>query len=304
MIAIRVIEGTWELKAFLHHALPCAHKGTVERALRNRDIKRDGQRLGARDIVRAGDRLEVFIADEYLKPEIAILYEDALLVAVDKPRGLLSVGKGSMEECVQALYPGARACHRLDSATCGALLFARTDEAYDEALRLFKERRMSKRYRCLVIGEPPQEGELSAYLTKDARQARVAISDRAVPGSLPVALAYCRLEARAEEALLMVELFTGRTHQIRAQMAHAGHPIVGDDAYGDRSYNRAHGARHLMLQSTELGIQGAQGALAALNGLVIRAKILPGLMTAAERLARENGEGPLNEQTHEDQNGD
>lgn len=230
-----------------------ARRSAIERALRNKDVKRNGMRLLRGDIVSYGDILQIYIADELMYPPVRVLYDADGLLAVDKPAGLPSVGEGSMEEWVRALYPDAQACHRLDSATCGVILFARSAEANEEILRLFETRRVAKTYLCLVKGVPDRiECELRDYLVKDSEGARVNVSRRDAGGAQCAVLRYRVLASGEETALLEIDLVTGRTHQIRAQMANAGHPVVGDDLYGDRSFNRSFHARGLFLQSVRL----------------------------------------------------
>ena len=107
---------------------------------------------------------------------------------------------------------------------------------------------------------------MHAYLRKDAEISRVAVTDYPARGALEIVTAYHVLEA-GEESRLEVELVTGRTHQIRAHLAHIGHPILGDDKYGDRQLNRRLGLRRQQLWATRLMFQ-AEGALSYLNGCV------------------------------------
>ena len=105
---------------------------------------------------------------------------------------------------------------------------------------------------------------MRAYLRKDAEIARVAVTDYPARGAQEIVTAYRVLEA-GEQSRLEVELITGRTHQIRAHLAHIGHPILGDDKYGDRALNRRLGLRRQQLWATRLVVH-AEGALAYLNG--------------------------------------
>ena len=103
-----------------------------------------------------------------------------------------------------------------------------------------------------------------AWLVKDAAAARVTIFDHEVPESKPIATAYETLES-GPVSRVRVELITGRTHQIRAHMASLGHPLLGDDVYGDRAFNRVQKARRLMLCATRLTLH-TDGKLPALEG--------------------------------------
>ena len=110
----------------------------------------------------------------------------------------------------------------------------------------------------------PPKALCRAWLVKDAAAARVTIFDHEVPGSKPIATAYETLES-GPVSRVRVELITGRTHQIRAHMASLGHPLLGDDVYGDRAFNRVQKARRLMLCATRLTLH-TDGKLPALEG--------------------------------------
>ena len=132
---------------------------------------------------------------------------------------------------------------------------------------MFFRRSLDKRYVCLVRGTPkPPECTCTAYLRKYPDQARVRVTDREVPGSTRIITAYETLETMEQISRLRVHLITGRTHQIRAHLAALGHPILGDDVYGDRSLNRDMKTQgRLKLCSTELCLDTG-GRLPALDG--------------------------------------
>lgn len=166
--------------------------------------------------------------------------------------------EGERTDCV-------RLCHRLDVQTGGLLLLTKDDEAYASAVEAFRARTVRKFYVCRVKGCPAvREATLRAWLRKDAENARVSVTDYPAPGAQEIATAYRVLEG-GETSRLEVELLTGRTHQIRAHLAHIGHPILGDDKYGDRALNRRLALRRQQLWAESLLFQ-AQGALSYLNG--------------------------------------
>ena len=147
-----------------------------------------------------------------------------------------------MEARLQRVHPEARLCHRLDAGTGGVMLAAITEDIYQRALIAFKEHAIQKRYRAALLGRPKRdEMELCAYLSKDAGAARVRITDHKVNGSKEIITRVNVLSF--DNGISDVELspVTGRTHQLRAHMAHIGCPILGDDKYGNREANKRMG---------------------------------------------------------------
>jgi 23S rRNA pseudouridine955/2504/2580 synthase len=205
-----------------------------------------------------------------------VIYEDEHILLINKPANLsvqADDGGGATVESLALSYvrkdnPDAnppKACHRLDNQTSGLLLLAKSDRAEELLALAFKEHAMKKTYTCLVKGTPqPREDTLHAFLLKDAKAAHVKIFDHSVPGALPITTGYRVLEA-GSVCRLEVDLITGRTHQIRAHLAHISHPILGDDAYGDRAFNKEHGIKRLMLCATAITLSG-KDELAYLNG--------------------------------------
>ena len=258
----------------------------IREAIRKRDVRIDGTRISGDVRVHAGQEIRVFWPKSVVAggqqekplPLPEIVFEDAHVLLINKPQGIQSQNEDNPLAGDSALtrvlsYLKARdeqtdqvhLCHRLDVQTGGLLLFAKDDEAFESAMRAFSERTFRKFYTCRVKGCPAkQEAVLHAWLRKDAQISRVSVTDYPARGALEIMTGYRVLKAE-ENALLEVELMTGRTHQIRAHLAHIGHPILGDDKYGDRMLNRKLGIRRQQLWATRLVFQ-AEGALSYLNG--------------------------------------
>ena len=233
------------LARYLSRAFPMCPGHILRNAIRRRDIRVNGVRCGEDAVVSGGDQLAVYIDDRFLTAPAKVLYEDGQILALEKPQGLPvdvdadGIGEDTLLSRARALYPSAELCHRLDAGTGGVTLLALTDEAHVSLISAFKNHRIEKTYRCLVVGCPERpEGELVHYLRKDADAALVKETGPNRPGAMRAALKYRVIERRGEVTLVEIDLGTGRTHQIRAQMALIGCPVVGDDKYGDRAANK------------------------------------------------------------------
>ncbi len=259
------------LRRFLPEILPHVLRASFQR----RDVKLDGRRVKPDARVSAGQLVQVYCA-EPSAPPVDVVYEDDDVLLINKRAGI-SVemdkkgGACLTDQAHKHLLltdPAAqppRPCHRLDNQTCGLILFARNDRAESILLQAFRERTMDKRYICLVRGMmKPPAATCRAYLLKDAQAARVTILDHPVPGAKAIATAYETLES-GPISRLRVHLLTGRTHQIRAHLAALGHPLLGDDVYGDRAFNRQNHARRLMLCAASLTLDTG-GQLPRLDG--------------------------------------
>ncbi len=249
---------------------------SVRAAFLRRDVKLDGKRVPKETAAKAGQELRIYLPDEEEETPLEIIYEDGDVLLVNKPAGI-SVepdgkggttltelcGKHVREKNADAFPPAA--CHRLDNQTCGLCLFAKNEKALDILQQAFRDRSLEKRYECLVRGIPkPPRAECRAWLIKDARAGRVRIADRPEEGARPIATEYETLEAGAVSRL-RVHLITGRTHQIRAHLAALGHPVLGDDVYGDREFNRSRKTRSLRLCAVSLKLDTG-GRLPELDG--------------------------------------
>ena len=250
------------LFALIRRMLPELPEYVVREAFEKRDVKMNGVRAGKKEQAIAGSCVQLYTRYEPQKPQLEIVYDDENIMVIRKPAGIScdrdDKGGKIAAEWAQALLPQeSRApvllpCHRLDNQTEGLLLFAKDPAVQEELMDAFRERKIHKAYTCLTRGTPKKQHEyLRAYLVKNAEQGRVRIVDEPKFGAREVLTEYEVLQS-GEVARLRVTLHTGRTHQIRAHMAAIGHPLLGDDVYGDRAFNKEHKAKRLMLCATEL----------------------------------------------------
>lgn len=287
------------LDRFLSKSVPLLPDSLMQKYIRLKRIKLGGKRVERNTRLCEGDVLQLYINDEFFdtpKPENAyltvaapklnIVYEDENILLVDKKPGIAvhphdgaEYGKTLIDHIQAYLYAkrewrpreenafAPALCNRIDRNTGGIVIAAKNAEALRILNQKIKDRELEKRYLCIVHGTPkPAEGRLEGYLFKDAKENRVYITKKPQPGAKTAVTFYRTLQSRGGLSLVECELLTGRTHQIRAQMAAAGWPLLGDGKYGklDKRYDRKYQA--LYSYKLRFAFTTDAGILAYLNG--------------------------------------
>lgn len=205
----------------------------VNKILKNKDVKLDGKRLEEDAEVCSGQTVVVF-AQSLPQKKFDVLFEDENVVVVNKSIGIEVEGKEGLEGKLNAI-----AVHRLDRNTTGIVILAKNAEVENALKEAFKQKEVQKKYVCEVFGSPKFDGKAqNAYLVKDAKRSEVKIYQNFVQGAVKISAAFKTVKQGGQTSLVEVDLLTGRTHQIRAQLAFLGYPIIGDGKYGKNEINK------------------------------------------------------------------
>ncbi len=275
------------LDKFLAKALDLP-TGLLYKAIRTKKIKVNRKRAEIGQTLAEGDVLQCFLAPDLfakldgasdgelsldgVTPHLDIVYEDENILLVDKPEGIsvhededskintlivhiqaYLYKKGEYDPKSEQSFAPALA-NRIDRNTGGIVIAAKNAEALRILNEKIRARELEKRYLALIHGVPREKSAtLRGYLLKDSATNTVRVYDKNPPRDAKTIITkYKVLASHADRSLIEVELLTGRTHQIRAHMAHVGHPLVGDGKYGKNRREREEGFRHQALYSYKL----------------------------------------------------
>ncbi|MCX4328785.1 MAG: RluA family pseudouridine synthase [Lachnospiraceae bacterium] len=287
------------LDKFLGKFMPGAPKSFFYKMLRKKNIVLNGKKAEGMERIVKGDEIKFFLSDgtvEGFKKEKnapdtepaniknmpGIVYEDNDILIINKPVGMLSQKAGkndiSVVEYINAYLkkqnPGGNAysvfnagiCNRLDRNTSGLIVAGKTIKGLQCMNNIFSQREVKKYYLCIVKGKVEHNERLEGYLVKNVKHNNVTITDYETEGSSKIITEYRPLQygklGSNIYTLLKVHLVTGKSHQIRAHLKSAGHPLAGDAKYGHKDlyqiFKREFGLKHQLLHSwkLEFGISG------------------------------------------------
>ena len=266
-------------------------KSLIYKAIRTKKIKVNRKRAEANQILSEGDTVLMFIAEEFfatgnteeyfmqLIPKIDIVYEDENMILVNKKVGMSCIPdereerdtlinhikaylyrKGEYEPNEENSFAPSL-CNRIDRNTCGIVIAAKNALTLRDLNHKIKHRLIDKKYLCIVHGIPKKrEDTLNGYLIKDSKTNTVKVFEKEPKygDAKSIKTKYKVLESKNNLSLLEVELLTGRTHQIRAHMAHIGHPLLGDGKYGINRDDKKLGYKYQALCSYLTIIDGKE----------------------------------------------
>ncbi len=273
------------------------------KAIRNKRIKLNGRRAEISSRLCEGDTVQMYLNDEFFDsvPEtefmsvssaLNIIYEDDNIMLLDKKNGMVvhedddNTADTLINRVKRYLYekgeydPGAEnsfapaLCNRLDRNTGGIVIAAKNAESLRILNQKIRDREIEKYYLCVTVGVPPKKADtVTAYLEKDSASNTVKVTDRKSGTNKTIVTSYRIIRDNGSLALVEIKLGTGRTHQIRAHMAHIGCPLLGDGKYGINRINREYKVKTQALYSYRLkfAFSSESGCLDYLDGKEFRA---------------------------------
>ena len=292
------------LDKFLSKAVKGLPMSLMYKYIRTKKIKVNRARTQQNYMLCEGDEIQLFIRDEFfdspeqdtgalsrIVPKLSIVYEDENIILLNKRPGVLVhedadakdntlvmhlqaylAQKGEYDpEDEQSFAPAM--CNRIDRNTGGIVIAAKNAAALREMNEHIREDRIGKYYLCAAHGVPRQKKQtLHGYLRKNAADNMVEVRDKPFAGAKEIITEYRVIGQKGGDSLLEVHLVTGRTHQIRAHLAHIGHPLIGDGKYGINKKDREKGYKYQALYAYRLrfAFEGKGEVLSYLDGKEFR----------------------------------
>lgn len=289
-------EANQTLEKYVKKVLNEAPLSFIYKLFRKRDVKVNEKRSDMKTRLKEGDIVEIYVSDEKLedfkketilpndKIKDLVVYEDENIMIINKPKGMLTQKENknslSLDQLAVAYYLyknkaenlstfTVAPAHRLDRNTSGLIVFGKSVEVMQELLKAFKNHKnIEKHYLALVNGAVKEKGEIKLALTKDENNKIMKIG-KVTEGAKSAWTIFTPLKIYGEFTLLDVQILTGRTHQIRAHMLAAMHPIVGDQKYGDfkinKTFKEKFGFLNQFLHAYKIVFHNLDGKLAYLN---------------------------------------
>ncbi len=303
ILKIKKNDAGQRLDKFLSKAVKGLPMSLMYKYIRTKKIKVNRKRCEQKYVLQEGDEIQLFIKNEFfdspekddsalarITPKLNVVYEDDNIILCNKRPGVLVHEDDSAKDNTLIMHIKAylyqngeydpddeqsfapALCNRIDRNTGGIVIAAKNAGALRVMNEKIKNDEIRKFYLCAVHGRMPKRADtLTGYLKKNSATNLVTVSDREKEGYKNIITKYKVISENNDSSLVEVELVTGRTHQIRAHMAHIGHSLLGDGKYGVNREDRIEGYKYQALYSYRLifNFKDSEGALGYLNGVQV-----------------------------------
>ena len=257
---------TCNLIDFILSECPKLNYSIIKTALRKKDIKVDGMKVKDDQLLNANSKITIYLASKREKT-IRVVYEDENVLLAFKPAGIETTTKDkafldseSLEELTHA-----KACHRLDKNTEGIVALAKNEASEKCLTDAFKAHNIKKEYIAIVCGKINKNGEnFEDFVKKEQNFVKICLKND--KNGKIAKLSYKLIKTKNDLSELNISLETGRTHQIRVQLSHHGIFVLGDEKYGDKTFNKIYHKKKQLLCATKITFENIEKPLDYLNG--------------------------------------
>ena len=225
----------------------------LNQLLRKKDIRLNGKKISKNQIAKNGDNITLFLPEKNTK-KLQIVFENNDVLIIVKPQGMEVTKQDKVfehSECVEDIFEGCYACHRLDKNTEGLLVLAKNINTRDIMYDMFKNHKIKKFYKAIAFGKINKNGEYFVDYHKKENN-KIFISSKKQDGATKILTNYNVLQTQNKLSVLDIEILTGKTHQIRAQLAYHKIYILGDDKYGQKETNKLYKQKKQLLCAYKL----------------------------------------------------
>ncbi len=243
-----------KLLKFLEQSLQEYKYSNFTEALRKKDIIVNNERIKENVLLKIGDVVEIYLDDKKIKKKYSVVYEDENIIVFNKQKGIeVCDGDFNLKNDYEKQHTPIYAVHRIDRNTMGLVIFAKNENVCQSLIKIFQSHSVKKYYYAVVKkAEVNNEGILRDYLVKDQKTSTVKIFNKKVPNSNYIETKYNIVKSNEFLSLLNICITAGKTHQIRAHLAHYNMPIVGDEKYGDNKLNKMLKQKTQLLQAYKI----------------------------------------------------
>lgn len=253
-------------------ARPNLNFNFLKTVLRKKDIRVNGKKIDDNCIIYPNDIVVAYFPGRE-KKQVEIAYQDKNILVAIKPQGMEVTKQDKafdQSECLEEIFSPFLACHRLDKNTAGLVVMAKNKKICDLMCDAIKQHKLKKYYQAIVYGKVEKQQNFVDYIEK--KDGYVVVHRTEKNGTKIAKTNYCLIKNFGELSLLNIEILTGRTHQIRAQLASHNIFVLGDERYGKKEINKKYHLKKQQLFAYKIEFNDMPNDLKYLNKKIIETK--------------------------------